>query len=129
MVYQHDFVCTYKLMDNPEDQEQLYRIQLLQAFDMQVWNEEQINHTIMEVFNIVILNADFKNILEKARDSKELIDLFKKLNILDGEEDLIFTMLFKYEYFDLLHSCIADILLFDAVHPTHLTNMLDALRV
>jgi hypothetical protein len=116
-------------MDNPEDQEQLYRIQLLQAFDMQVWNEEQINHTIMEVFNIVILNADFKNILEKARDSKELIDLFKKLNILDGEEDLIFTMLFKYEYFDLLHSCIADILLFDAVHPTHLTNMLDALRV
>lgn len=129
MIYQHDFICTYKLMDTPEEQEQLYRIQLLQAFDLQVWNEEQINDTIMELFSKLILNADFRNILEKAKENKEFQELFERLNILGDDEDLIFTMLFKYEYFDLLHSCIADILMFDAVHPTHLTNILDALRV
>ena len=116
-------------MDTPEDQDQLYRIQLLQAFDMQVWNEDLINNTIIELFNTLNLTADFKNILEKARDSKDIKELFERLNILDGEDDLIFTMLFKYEFFDLLHSCIADILMFDAVHPTHLTKFLDALLV
>jgi len=129
MVYQSDFICTYKLMDTPEDQDQLYRIQLLQAFDMQVWNEELINDTILELFSKLNLNADFKNILEKARDSKDINELFENLNIVDGEDDLIFTMLFKYEFFDLLHNCIADILMFDAVHPTHLTKFLDALLV
>lgn len=129
MVYQYDFICTYKLMDTPEDQEQLFRIQLLQAFDLHVWNEEQINNTIVELFTKLNSNADFKNILEKARDSKDINDLFQKLNMTDLEDDLIFTMLFKYEYFDLLHSCIADILMFDSIHPTHLTKILDALLV
>ena len=128
MIYQPDFICTYKLMDTPEDQEQLYRIQLLQAFDLQTWNEEQINDTMIELFSLLVINADFKNILEKAKENKEIIDLFERLNIVN-DDDLVFTMLFKYEYFDLLHSCIADILMFDSIHPIHLTKLLDALLV
>lgn len=129
MKYQTDFVCTYKLMDNPEDQDQLYRIQLLQAFDLQTWNEEVINDILMELFSKLNSNADFKNIIEKAKENKEFLEIFERLNIANVDDDLVFTMLFKYEYFDLLHSCIADILMFDAVHPTHLTNLLDALLV
>ena len=129
MIYNYDFVCTYKLMDTPEEQEQLFRIQLLQTFDLQVWNEKQINDTIIELFNKLILNTDFKKIIEKAKENKELIELFNLLEIVESDDDLIFTMLFKYEYFDLLHSCIADVLMHGAVHPTHLTNFLDALKV
>ena len=110
MKYQHDFVCTYKLMDTPDEQEQLYRIQLLQAFELYDWDDAKVNDIIVEVFSILNLNSDFKAIIEKAIKNDHIIELFETLKI-TYTDDVVFTMLFKYEYFDLIHSFIADILM------------------
>jgi hypothetical protein len=126
MVYQYDFVCTYKWMETPEEQEDLYRIQLLQAFALETWDEEQINNTIIDLFVKVYDNEDFKTILEKAQENASMMEAFKSFEIVQTA-DLVFTMLFEYLYFDVLHSCIADVLMHGAVHPLHLTNMLTAL--
>jgi hypothetical protein len=126
MNYQFDFVCTYQLMDTPEDQEQLYRIQLLQAFELETWNEFEINDTIVELFSILYLNDDFKAIIKKARNNDNIVKMFETLNM-EYTGDTIFTVLFNYEYFDLLHSCIGDILINKEIHPTHLTNIMNAL--
>lgn len=132
-MYQTDFICTYKMMDTADEQEQLYQIQFLQAFDLQSWNETEINNAIMELFYRTRTNDDFKKILQKAHDNTEfkqildLLDLNKaeahedhnedgvdkvndvdKVNEVDDTDEIMFTLLFKYEYFDLLHRCICD---------------------
>ena len=113
-------------MDTPEEQEQLYRVQMLQAFNLNVWNDERINDIILNLFSLLYLNADFKTILQKARNKTNIVKFVETLNV-DYTEDLIFISLFNYEYFDLLHRCIADILLQKAISPTHLTTIMNAL--
>jgi len=126
MKYQHDFVCTYKLMDTPDEQEQLYRIQLLQAFELYDWDDAKVNDIIVELFSILNLNSDFKAIIEKAIKNDHIIELFETLKI-TYTDDVVFTMLFKYEYFDLIHSCIADILMHGEINPVHLENIMAVL--
>ena len=128
LMYQTDFICTYKMMDTADEQEQLYQIQFLQAFDLQSWNETEINNAIMELFYRTRTNDDFKKILQKAHDNTEfkqildLLDLNKagaanndedhngvdEVDEVDDTDEIMFTLLFKYEYFDLLHRCICD---------------------
>ena len=130
-MYQADFICTYKRMDNEHDQEQLYRIQLLQAFNLNEWDDEKINTTIDDLYMVLARIKEFNAIFLKARLNKQMIemmDLFK----LSGEErldenDIIFKLLFKFEYFDLLHRCIVDYLLNNAIAEKYINNLLDAL--
>ena len=126
MNYQHDFVCTYKLMDTPDEQEQLYRIQLLQAFELYDWDDLKVNDIIMKLFSTLDQNSGFKAIIEKATKNDHIIELFETLK-LTYTADMVFTMLFKYEYFDLIHSCIADILMHGEIHPVHLENIMAVL--
>ena len=130
-MYQSDFICTYKSMDNDYDQEQLYRIQLLQAFDLNEWNDDRINTTIGELYAQLFNRIEFKEIFVKARQNPaimEMIDLFKLSGVERLEEDdIIFKLLFKFEYFDLLHRCIVDFLLTDTISPVYSSKLLNAL--
>jgi hypothetical protein len=118
-------------MDNEYDQEQLYRIQLLQAFDLNEWNDDRINTTIGELYAQLFNRIEFKEIFVKARQNPsimEMIDLFKLSGVERLEEDdIIFKLLFKFEYFDLLHRCIVDFLLTDTISPVYSSKLLNAL--
>jgi hypothetical protein len=130
-MYQADFICTYKRMDNEHDQEQLYRIQLLQAFNLNEWDDEKINATIDDLYMVLARMNEFNAIFLKARQNEQMIemmDLFK----LSGEErldenDILFKLLFKFEYFDLLHRCIVDYLLNNTIAEKYIKNLLEAL--
>jgi hypothetical protein len=130
-MYQYDFICTYKLMDDESDQEQLYRIQLLQAFNLNEWNDMKINTIIKDLYMVLSRTEEFKEIFAKARANQsiiEMMDLFK----LSGEErleenDIIFNLLFKFEYFDLLHRCIVDYLVNNNLSPKYVSNLMAAL--
>jgi len=50
-------------MDSEEDQEHLYKIQLLQAFNLEEWNDEVINDTMVELFNLMKLDENLYKIL------------------------------------------------------------------
>ena len=125
-MYQTDFICTYKFMDDTNDQEQMYRIQILQAFDLNEWDDDHINNIIMELYTTFANVDEFKEIFKKARANKsvmEMLDLFQ----LSGEErldenDIIFKILFKFEYFDLLHRCIVDYLLNNSICLLEFSN-------
>ena len=104
-MYNTDFVCTYKQHDE-EEQDDMYRIQLLQVYNLDTWNDTVINNTTALIFNKYIDNFDMKEILNKASDSDKLSNI--KLYI--GDDDLtIFTGLFQYELFNLIHLCICDL--------------------
>ena len=139
-MYQADFVCTYKLFDDMDenDKEQMYRIQLLQAFDLTEWNDDIINNIIEELYFSICLSGDFKDVFTKARRNKDINELLNiynasnreietdKIAILD-ENDIIFKMLFKFEYFDLTHRCIIDYLIHNSIDDIYLNKLLSAL--
>jgi hypothetical protein len=154
-------------MDNADDQEDLYRIQLLQAFDLTVWDDTEINNIMMDVFHTMNKSREFKQIIQKSYTNvyiKQLLDLFvlQDTASLDPasldpaspdsasldpaslesasldpasldhpkqnkNDDLIFTLLFKYEYFDLLHRCICDYAANGVMSETNLNTFLNAL--
>lgn len=128
-MYQADFICTYKLMENELDQEDLYRIQLLQAFDLNDWDDEAINAIILDLYARV--SSEFKEIFEKARQNETILEMLAFFK-LSGEKrleenDIIFKLLFKFEYFDLLHRCIVDFLLNQTIEHKYLANLLNIL--
>jgi hypothetical protein len=128
-MYQADFICTYKLMENELDQEDLYRIQLLQAFNLNEWDDEAINAIILDLYARV--SHEFKEIFEKARRNETILEMLAFFK-LSGEKrleenDIIFKLLFKFEYFDLLHRCIVDFLLNQTIQHKYLANLLNIL--
>ena len=42
-MYQTDFICTYKLMEDEFSRNQMYRTQLVQAFNLEECDEDIIN--------------------------------------------------------------------------------------
>ena len=118
-------------MEDDSDQEQMYRIQLLQAFDLNEWNDAVIDTTISELYTRLNDLPIFKEICKKARENKYIMEMLDLLR-LNGEEnlddDIIFHLLFKYEFFDLLHRCIVDYLLNNTIHEKYTNQLLDALE-
>ena len=132
-MYQADFICTYKLMDEEEEQDQLYRIQLLQAFDLEQWDDAKINCCIAELLTILVPSEEFKTILNKANENKEIIEVLANIGLSEdyckesSNDDIVFKMLFTYGYFDLIHWCLCDYLTRKSVSSIHLNALLNAL--
>ena len=114
-MYQTDFICTYKLMDDEFSRNQMYRIQLMQAFNLEECDDDIINKIIKSLY-IRFEGLDrFNTILDTAMTNTYLIEIF---NVFDGNDknankavykkEFFFTLLFNYEHFDLLHRCICD---------------------
>ena len=121
MSYNTDFICTYKQMDDEFGQDCLYRIQLLQAFGLENWDEDKVNIIMDETFSKLKDIALFIEIIEKAKinpDMNNLITLIcddiaftelnNELNNEPNRNKLVFELLFKYEFFDLFHKCISE---------------------
>ena len=132
--YQTDFVCTYHLMDDDNDKDQLYRIQLLQAFNNRIWDDVIINNMISLLFNKISNSNSIQEILIKAKqnsDINQLIDLvLLGTDIITNSNDidiLTFTLLFKFDHFYLLHRCICDQLINNDIDSVHLNNLLNTL--
>ena len=141
-------------MDEVDEQELLYRIQLLQAFNIAQWNDDEINDTLMTVFRQVYFIPGFIELLEVARATPSIkslldilcpehdhpVDLTSTMVLfcqegakVDAEADsnafaeafaeafanqklynihhlTVFKLLFKFEYFDVLHYCLGAML-------------------
>jgi len=139
-MYQADFVCTYKLFDDMDDndREQMYRIQILQAFDLNEWNDDKINKIIEELYFSISSDGVFNDIFKKAKTNthiSEILEIYRannteietdKIAIID-ENDIIFKLLFKYEYFDLTHRCIIDFIINKSIDEKYLNKLLSEL--
>lgn len=104
-MYNTEFVCTYKQHDEDE-KDDMYRIQLLQVYNLDRWNDDKINTIMRTIFDKYANSTDMSDIIKKARESDKLSNI--KLYI--GDDDLtIFKGMFQYELFDLIHLCICDL--------------------
>ena len=104
-MYNTEFVCTYKQHDEDE-KDDMYRIQLLQVYNLDRWDDDKINTIMKTIFEKYANSTDMSDIIKKARESDKLSNI--KLYI--GDDDLtIFKGMFQYELFDLIHLCICDL--------------------
>lgn len=140
-MYQTDFICTYTMFSDisHDDQEQLYRIQLLQAFDLKEWNDDKINETIEELYSSISSSGCFKDVFLKAKQNTDIIQLLEIYMLNSGENEtldeneiiyennILFKLLFKFEYFHLTHRCIIDFILNKSIDNKYINNLLEML--
>tara|TARA_B110001450_G_scaffold243133_1_gene254140 strand:- start:5952 stop:6440 length:489 start_codon:yes stop_codon:yes gene_type:complete len=118
--YSTNILCTYLNLDvEPELQEDVYRGQMLQIFNLSRWDDDIINSLTEKLYlkltSIFKYNTKSKylqacnlnNILTKLRNTKSLDFII----LMCGTDDLtIFKLLFKYEYYQYAHSYFCYIL-------------------
>uniref|UniRef100_A0A6C0HGR8 Uncharacterized protein n=1 Tax=viral metagenome TaxID=1070528 RepID=A0A6C0HGR8_9ZZZZ len=115
--YVTDFICTYKLMDDEFGQDYLYRAQLLQAFGLDKWDEDEVTTVMDATYAIVKDVTIFRELIEAGRKNKEIENLLNLIYEEPDEEEkerddnkLVFELLFKYEFFDMTHKCLSEYL-------------------
>jgi len=119
-MYQTDFICTYKNIDNGSDQEDLYRIQLLQAFDIDIWDDKEVNNITEGLFNQMATTDGMKDIITKCREYPDHAMLVSMM----GSDDLtIFRLLFKFELFVFMHKCIVEYITTGKISSESLANI------
>jgi hypothetical protein len=106
-MYCADFICTYKLIENESESEQLYRIQFLQAFQSENWDDDIINDKMKYLYDNMKDNTVINDIINNIKKSKNLEMM---ITLLGDDELTLFKLLFKYELFDFTHKCICNIL-------------------
>lgn len=112
--YVTDFVCTYHLMDDPDDaddSDKLFKLQFLQAFNYDITNSSQ---PLEEYFKTISLTTS------KLYDSYKNNELIKKLiakvktsnsNYNNENDDfIIFQLCFSYSYFHITHKVLCSII-------------------
>lgn len=97
--YSADFICTYTLMDNDDDRNMMYQIQILQAFGMQKFDQDEINEKVLHLYQKLI----------DCNQVKEIIEEGIKVNVhMQLTHEIMFVCLFSYQFFDLFHKCLID---------------------
>jgi len=122
-MYNSDFICTYKEFLE-EDQENMYRIQFLQAFNLIKWDSVAIGTAMKELYNSIKYNSDIIEILNKMKDSQELKTY---ISLLGEDEEDIFCLLFNFELFNLAHRCFCDIIGKKTITPINKQSLLENL--
>jgi len=102
--YDGTFFCTYKQLDDDD----LYRIQFLQAFKMTSWNDEILRKKLDKLYNIV--GSHFTNILNRLHHEKNCLS---HMMLFLGESTTgidLFQCLMCADVFQEAHLCISNIL-------------------
>lgn len=114
--YHADFICTYKLMDDDDDRNIMYQIQLLQVFGMHKFDEDEMSEKMLQLYYKLIDCSQIKEILEegiKANPQMEMTHV------------IMFMCLFSYQFFDLFHKCLIDYFTTGSILEESKRNMID----
>jgi hypothetical protein len=95
-MYNITFLCTYKLHDDEEDQDTLYRHEYLYAFGLKEYESDVIVATIDTIYEKIKDNKDFIEIAESHYN-------FKSEN---KNHETILQFLFSFHTFHLFHACL-----------------------
>lgn len=127
--YHYDIVLTYKMIEDVDDQDTLFRIQFLQAFGItdDEYHPEIVSAVIDDLYERFRENPGIRRILEahplfnskSSRPEKEFVDADNADDAATSDEDsknpassntgnseMIFCMMFSFQVFDLFHACM-----------------------
>ena len=128
--YHYDLVLTYKMIEDVDDQDTLFRIQFLQAFGItdDEYHPEIVGAVIDDLYERFRENSGIRGILEShplfhsksTRSEKEYVgaddatsdevtdeDAENPVSSnTDDNSEMIFCMMFSFQLFDLFHACM-----------------------
>jgi len=120
--YNYDLVPTYKMIEDPDDQDSLFRIQFLQAFGINddEYHPDIVSAVIDDLYERFRENRGIREILEAHplyhtqtppspsddhdNDNDPPVPV-PSFGVNDNSE-MIFCMMFSFQLFDLFHRCI-----------------------
>ena len=97
-MYNFDMICTYKLMDNDEDKQLMYQVQLLQLFNLQKYDSELLIDNINKLYDTFKENKNIIEIINNNPYKNQLMNDF-----------LVFQTYFSFNTLDVFHKCLQDI--------------------
>jgi hypothetical protein len=101
-MYNTDFVCTYKVFEELEDDEvnsdMLYQAQFLQVFGIIEYNNDEINAGLEQV----------KTKANEVPELKALILQHPYAGSDGGDIDMLLPLMFAYPLLDVFHLCLID---------------------
>lgn len=99
-MYNTTFLCTYKLHDDEDDQDTLYRHEYLYAFGLKEYDSDAIVTTL-------------DNLYQKLKDNKDFIEIAEShyhFSYENKNHELILQFLFSFHTFELFHACLVYLL-------------------
>lgn len=124
-MYNTTFLCTYKLHDDEDDQDTIYRHEYLYAFGLKEYDSDKIMETLEYIYEKLKINADFIEILESHYQYMS--------NNNNKNHEIVLQFLFSFHTFNLFHaclthllsdniSCVGDVDVYNKSHETFMTN-------
>lgn len=118
--YCDDFVCTYHMHDE-EDQDDIYKCQIIQAFMIEDWYDDSVNKTVQTLYNEFTNEKNPHYIENKAQMERlyEKLDGYLFPNSINNNNNnqttkerqfVLFQSLFGFDYFFKTHSLICNFL-------------------
>ena len=116
--YHYDLVPTYKMIQDPDDQDTLFRIQFLQAFGItdDEYHPEIVSAVIDDLYERFRENLGIREILKLhplyqsgaavAAGADTDPAQHPPQPIKEDNSEMIFCMMFSFQLFDLFHACI-----------------------
>ena len=108
--YHYDLVPTYKMIQDTDDQDMLFRIQFLQAFGItdDEYHPEIVSAVIDDLYERFRENPGIREILKlhPLYQSGAETDADAPQPIKEDNSEMIFCMMFSFQLFDLFHACI-----------------------
>jgi hypothetical protein len=102
-MYNTTFLCTYKLHNDEDDQDTIYRHEYLYAFGLKEYDSDKIMKTLEYIYEKLKNNADFIEILESH--FHYICD-----NNNNKNHDIVLQFLFSFHTFNLFHACLTHLL-------------------
>lgn len=101
-IYNNEFICTYKSLEDEYSSNLCYQIQLLQAFNMTKYDDKILQINMEKIYNLLRENIHIKKIYSLIEKKYPEINFINSFN--DNLDNLLFLqILFSYDYFDLFH--------------------------
>ena len=117
--YHADFICTYKLMDNDDDRNDLYQIQFLQAFGLRQFNEDEMSENVLQLYHELKDCNEIQEILEEGVKANPQMNM---------THAIMFMCLFSYDFFDFFHKCLIDYFTSGSILEESKRNMIDKFK-
>lgn len=105
-MYDDSFVCTYHLLED-DSTDELYRIQFLQALGLQEWDDEKVDSKIDAIYASINKAPWVAAATTRLTDGSSISAWLAQLGTINDE--MVFRMLFGYDYFHLTHRCISEL--------------------
>lgn len=119
--YNHKLEIDYHTVEESKQDDQ-YRKNMLEAFNMDEYNYDKILSTIKEINNIHGNNKHIKDILNAINNHKQY-SFFTHDNLFNG-----YFLLFSFDYFNLFHTCIRDLINMGDINETNAEALINSIN-